>query len=163
VLVVLVKSLIIDVSFSETAAPATEAPATEAAPAAEATEAEAAEAKDELKEEPKTKKEKSPSAAAKVSRRLSARVGDFFKAKKHDDKATAATSPKVDEEAPKLEEPAPVAPLENPAAEEGAAKEETKVEETAHHEPAADEVKTEAELAQGPATVPVAPAVTSSI
>lgn len=49
--------------------------------------------------------------AAKVGRRLSSRVGDLFKAKK-----TETTTPaKVDENPPKIDEPAPVAPLENPA------------------------------------------------
>lgn len=50
----------------------------------------------------------------KVSRRLSARVGEFFKSKP---KAEVATPAKVDEHPPKIDEPAPVAPLENPASE----------------------------------------------
>lgn len=47
----------------------------------------------------------------KVGRRLSSRVNDLFKVKR-----TEATPPaKVDENPPKIDEPAPVAPLENPA------------------------------------------------
>lgn len=43
---------------------------------------------------------------------MSARVGDFFKPKSRD----VNTPAKVDEAPPKIEEPTPVAPLENPAA-----------------------------------------------
>ncbi|KAI0093601.1 hypothetical protein BDY19DRAFT_261761 [Irpex rosettiformis] len=79
-------------------------------------------------------KPKSP----KVSRRLSARVGDFFKIKPHKE---AHIPPKVAEaEAdapPKIDEPAPVAPLENPAVEAAAA-------EPAAEAPKAEEPKTEA-------------------
>jgi hypothetical protein len=50
----------------------------------------------------------------KLGRRLSARVGDFFKPKP---KAEVAAPAKVDEHPPKIEEPSPVAPLENPATE----------------------------------------------
>lgn len=53
-------------------------------------------------------------SATKVGRRLSARVGEFFKSNKPKDKEAAPT--KVDENPPKIDEPAPVAPLENPAA-----------------------------------------------
>ncbi|KAF8231287.1 hypothetical protein L208DRAFT_1277948, partial [Tricholoma matsutake] len=54
---------------------------------------------------------------SKVARRLSARVGDFFKQKpKHE----ISTPAKVDEHPPKIDEPAPVAPLENPATDSGA-------------------------------------------
>ncbi len=49
--------------------------------------------------------------AAKVGRRLSSRVGDLFKTKKME----TTTPAKVDENPPKIDEPAPVAPLENPA------------------------------------------------
>ena len=52
--------------------------------------------------------------ALKVSRRLSARVGDFFKVKP---KAEVATPAKVDEYPPKIGQVEPVAPLENPASE----------------------------------------------
>jgi hypothetical protein len=52
--------------------------------------------------------------AAKVGRRLSARVGEFFKTKA---KAEPTTPAKVDEHPPKIDEPAPVAPLEHPATE----------------------------------------------
>jgi len=61
----------------------------------------------------------------KVGRRLSARVGDFFKSKP---KAEVAPPAKVDEHTPKIDEPVPVAPLENPAS-EGA---EAKVEQSAN-------------------------------
>jgi hypothetical protein len=47
----------------------------------------------------------------KVGRRLSSRVNDLFKVKR----AEAAPPAKVDENPPKIDEPAPVAPLENPA------------------------------------------------
>jgi hypothetical protein len=47
----------------------------------------------------------------KVGRRLSSRVNEFFRPKKLD----ATTPAKVDENPPKIDEPAPVAPLENPA------------------------------------------------
>lgn len=51
----------------------------------------------------------------KVGRRLSARVGDFFKTKPRSE----ITAPsKVDENPPKIDEPVPVAPLENIASEE---------------------------------------------
>ena len=46
-------------------------------------------------------------------RRLSARVGDLFK-KRHPEITASA---KVDERPPKIDEPTPVAPLENPASE----------------------------------------------
>lgn len=50
------------------------------------------------------------SQKAKATRRLSARVTDFFKPKP---KAEVATPAKVDENPPKIEEPTPVAPLED--------------------------------------------------
>jgi ABC-type uncharacterized transport system involved in gliding motility auxiliary subunit len=56
----------------------------------------------------------------KVGRRLSARVGDFFKGKP---KAEVTPPAKVDEHPPKIDSPAPVAPLENPATESAAAPE----------------------------------------
>jgi len=52
--------------------------------------------------------------AMKIGRRLSARVGDLFSAKK---KTEVQTPAKVDELPPKIEEPVRVAPLENPASE----------------------------------------------
>jgi len=55
----------------------------------------------------------------KISRRLSARVGDLFKPKSK--QPSESTPAKVEENPPKIDEPAPVAPLENPAAETGAA------------------------------------------
>ena len=113
-------------------APAAEAPAAEAAPA-EAAETPAEAPKEEKvcvfplpicgfskflsyplqKEEKKEEKPKSP----KVGRRLSARVGDFFKPKAK----AEPTTPKVEENPPKLAESEPIAPLENPAAETAAA------------------------------------------
>ena len=65
--------------------------------------------------------------AVKVGRRLSARVGDFFKTKP---KAEVTPPAKVDEHPPKIDEPTPVAPLENPASESAPAP-ESKIEETA--------------------------------
>jgi hypothetical protein len=62
------------------------------------------------KEEKKEEKLK----AARVGRRLSSRVGDFFKAKP---KTEVSTPAKVDEHPPKIDEPEPVAPLEHPAPE----------------------------------------------
>jgi hypothetical protein len=47
----------------------------------------------------------------KVGRRLSSRVNEFFRPKKLE----TTTPAKVDENPPKIDEPAPVAPLENPA------------------------------------------------
>ena len=61
--------------------------------------------------------------AAKVGRRLSARIGTLFRAKSSKDEASHPA--KVEEHPPKIEEPAPVAPLENPASEGEAKKEET--------------------------------------
>ena len=64
------------------------------------------------KEEKKPEKRDARQTAVKVSRRLSSRVGEFFKPKK----AEASTPAKVDENPPKIDEHVPVAPLENPAA-----------------------------------------------
>jgi hypothetical protein len=77
------------------------------------------------KDEKKVERRDVRQSAAKVGRRLSARVNDFFKPKK-----TETTTPaKVDENPPKIDEPAPVAPLENPATETAPAPvEEPKVE-----------------------------------
>ena len=86
----------------------------------------------EKKEEKKEEKVK----ATKVGRRLSARVGDLFKPR-HKEPAVPAKVPEVDQP-PKIEEPAPVAPLENPAAEEPAAEAPA---------PAAEEPKPEAPAA----------------
>jgi len=77
-------------------------------------------------------------SAAKISRRLSARVGEFFKVKPKEPKE--ATPAKVDENPPKIDAPAPVAPLENPADAEAAApaaeaKAEAPTEETAPEAP----------------------------
>lgn len=53
----------------------------------------------------------------KVGRRLSARVTDLFKPKaKEASTASSTSTPKVEEAAPQLEEPAPVAPLGETAA-----------------------------------------------
>ena len=59
--------------------------------------------------------------AVKVGRRLSSRVNELFKSRK----VEAATQPKVDENPPKIDEPTPVAPLENPATAAGDAPEAT--------------------------------------
>ena len=66
------------------------------------------------KEEKKPEKRDARQTAAKVGRRLSSRVGELFRPKKTE----ASTQAKVDENPPKIEEHTPVAPLENPAAEE---------------------------------------------
>jgi len=63
------------------------------------------------KEEKKPEKRDAKQTAVKVGRRLSSRVGEFFKPKKTE----ASTPAKVDENPPKIDEPTPVAPLENPA------------------------------------------------
>jgi hypothetical protein len=77
------------------------------------------------KDEKKVEKRDVRQSAAKVGRRLSARVNDFFKVKKIE----SVTPAKVDENPPVIDEPAAVAPLENPATEIApAAVEETKVE-----------------------------------
>jgi len=55
-----------------------------------------------------------PAKGLKVGRRLSARVGDFFKSKP---KTEVTTPAKVDEYPPMIEQPEPVAPLEDPATE----------------------------------------------
>ena len=77
--------------------------------------------KEEKKEE---KKEDRAAKATKVGRRLSARVGELFKSRaKHE-----VTPPaKVDEHPPKIDEPAPVGPLDI-AAENAAAAAESKPE-----------------------------------
>lgn len=86
-------------------------------------------------------KDEKTTKPVKVGRRLSARVGDFFKTKS---KPEVTTPAKVDEHPPKIDEPAPVAPLENPAsepaAEAPAAATETKVEEPVEAAPAATPV-----------------------
>jgi hypothetical protein len=61
------------------------------------------------------KEVREPPRGLKVGRRLSARVGDFFKPKP---KTEVTTPAKVDEYPPKIDQPEPVAPLENPASEE---------------------------------------------
>jgi hypothetical protein len=63
------------------------------------------------KEEKKVERRDVRQSAAKVGRRLSSRVGELFKPKKLE----TTTPAKVDENPPKIDEPAPVAPLENPA------------------------------------------------
>ncbi|KIM80739.1 hypothetical protein PILCRDRAFT_37906, partial [Piloderma croceum F 1598] len=65
----------------------------------------------------KTEEKKDDEKKAKISRRLSARVNEFFKPKP---KADVATPAKVDELPPKIEQPTPVDPLENPATEAAA-------------------------------------------
>jgi hypothetical protein len=68
-------------------------------------------AAEEAKETPAVKSE---AKALKISRRLSARVGDFFKPKPKTEHTTPA---KVDEHPPKIDKPEAIAPLENPATE----------------------------------------------
>lgn len=59
------------------------------------------------KEEKKPEKRDAKQSAAKVGRRLSARVTDLFKPKKTE----SSTAAKIDENPPVIEEQAPVAPL----------------------------------------------------
>lgn len=82
------------------------------------TETKAEEKKEEKATEKKeTIKESRPKpSAAKMGRRLSARVGDLFKGKPKS--TTDSTPTKATDAAPKLDKPEPVAPLENPAAAE---------------------------------------------
>jgi len=87
----------------------TPAPAESEAPVPETT-AEEPKKGDDKKEEKEEKGSRSP---LKIGRRLSARVGDLFKTTKSKEVNTPV---KVDEAPPKIEEPTPVAPLENPAA-----------------------------------------------
>lgn len=63
------------------------------------------------KEEKRVERKDVRQTAVKVGRRLSSRVGDLFKSKK----VESAVPSKVDENPPKIDEPTPVAPLENPA------------------------------------------------
>lgn len=91
---------------------------------------------EEPKKEEEKKEEKEERAArspVKIGRRLSARVGEFFKSKPKDVSPPA----KVDEAPPKIEEPTPVAPLENPAANStpAAAEESKKDEPSEENEP----------------------------
>lgn len=65
----------------------------------------------EKKEGKDAKPTKSP---ARIARRLSARVGEFFKVQQSGKRQEVPA--KVEEAPPVLEEPTPVAPLENPAA-----------------------------------------------
>ena len=68
---------------------------------------------------------KETAAAAKklkIGRRLSARVGDFFRPKA---KTEITTPAKVDEHPPVIDEPKAIAPLENPATSEAAKVEES--------------------------------------
>jgi hypothetical protein len=69
-----------------------------------------------VEEAPKEEKKEDRHRAAKFTRRLSARVGDLFKKSRSEVPTTA----KVDEHPPKIDEPTPVAPLENPATETSA-------------------------------------------
>jgi hypothetical protein len=66
--------------------------------------------KDSSKEK-KAEKRDARQSAVKVGRRLSSRVGEFFKAKKFEN----TTQAKVDENPPTIDKPEPVAPLEHPA------------------------------------------------
>jgi hypothetical protein len=71
----------------------------------------------DLQKEKKPERRDVRQAAAKVGRRVSARVSDLFKPKK----VETSTQAKVDDQPPKIEEHAPVEPLENPAAGEAPA------------------------------------------
>jgi len=61
--------------------------------------------------------------ASKVGRRLSARVGDFFRPKA---KTELTTPAKVDEHPPRIEKPEEIGPLDNPATEAAKAEEAAK-------------------------------------
>lgn len=67
--------------------------------------------------EEKKEKDAKDVKALKVSRRISARVTDFFKIKK----VEVNTPAKVDENPPVIDQPAPLPPLENPATDAPAA------------------------------------------
>lgn len=82
---------------------------------------------------PKEEKKEKENKAAKVGRRLSARVGDLFRSKP---KTELSTPAKVDEHPPVIDEPAPVAPLENPASSEAAPAAAPAAEEPVPAEPA---------------------------
>jgi hypothetical protein len=102
-------------SSKEETEPPKEAKEVEPAPVKEpetpAPVAETSTAHDEAKKEEKKDEKKDTNAkATKLGRRISARVGDFFKVKPKTEVASAA---KVDEHPPKIDQPAPVAPLEN--------------------------------------------------
>lgn len=62
--------------------------------------------------------------ASKVGRRLSARVGDFFRPNKT--RAELTTPAKVDEHPPRIEKPEEIGPLDNPATEAAKAEEAAK-------------------------------------
>jgi len=73
--------------------------------------------------------EEVPKAHAKTTRRLSARVTGFFRPKPNNKSGETSPLPlKVDENPPKIDEPTPVAPLENPDAEHVKAADEPKPE-----------------------------------
>lgn len=107
-----------EVPAAEVPAVAAEVPVVEMEAEPVATEAAAPEiavVAEEVKEEtPVVPKAEGKIKAMKVSRRLSARVGDFFSKKP---KAEVQTPAKVDEHPPMIDTPMPVAPLENPASE----------------------------------------------
>lgn len=105
----------------------TPAPAEAEAPVPEATPEEPKKEEEKKEEKKEEKEEKGGRSPLKISRRLSARVGEFFKPRSKEVNHPV----KVDEAPPKIEEPAPVAPLENPAADSTpATAEEPKKEET---------------------------------
>ncbi|KAI0302085.1 hypothetical protein BC826DRAFT_497207 [Russula brevipes] len=99
------------------AAPSADAPKVEEATTEAAKESGPSDAPADTSAEPAPAEEKKVErrdvrqTAAKVGRRLSSRVNELFKVKKTE----IPTQPKVDEQPPKIEEPTPVAPLENPA------------------------------------------------
>ncbi|KAG6376443.1 NOL1/NOP2/sun family-domain-containing protein [Boletus reticuloceps] len=103
------------VKETETAPAVDETPAP-VEPAAESAPAETAAAEAPKEEKVDEKKEKDVKAM-KVSRRISARVTEFFKAKKAEVNAPA----KVDENPPVIDQPTPLPPLEHPATDATAA------------------------------------------
>lgn len=93
---------------TEAAAPPPATTEGETAPKSE-DQAEKEEAKDKLLPEPSKAVDDVKAKASKVGRRLSARMNLFFKPKSKEE----VPQQKVNEEPPKIEEPKPVAPLEN--------------------------------------------------
>ncbi|KAB5596467.1 Translation initiation factor eIF-2B epsilon subunit [Ceratobasidium theobromae] len=109
-------------------APAIVEPAESAEPAAapeepvkETTEEAPAPAEAAKPEQNNKVEEKKADEKKKAGRRLSARVTGFFRPK-HKPEETSPLPAKVDENPPKIDEPAPVAPLENPTADAAEAK-----------------------------------------
>jgi len=121
----------------EAPVPATETPAETSTEPATTTDVSNEETKESSKEK-KAERKDARQSAVKVGRRLSSRVGEFFKPKK----AETATPAKVDENPPTIDSPPPVEPLEHPATASSA--------DNSGSAPAPEEPKTEA-----PPVVPV--------